>query len=597
MSKHKSAHNPFRVLYAILLIIALSIVNITYTAYAQQQNDKAKIEKDQFSRPNPTRPIRPEIPTANRNQQDKVFLEYADELSANEYTDGHQLLRGNVKFRKSGMFMYCDSAYFYPSTNSLDAFGNVKMEQGDTLFVFADILYYNGETQLARLRTNGRRKVELRHIAKASNSKKTLSTDSLDYSLAYEEANYFNGGRMINYNLSTYETDTLTSMNGIYSVRSEDLEVFDNVWLRNKKSHLRTNKLFYNTNSQKATIVEFTEIKSGLDSIATTSGWYSTKTGDAELHNRSLIVHRDSNNNATTLEGDSIVYDKINRISHVYQYRDLRKHSYPMILTDTANHSILTGGYGYYNDSTQEAFATEYPLMMEFSRPDTLFLRADTIRAFMREDSTRVATAFHRARFFRTDVQGIADSMVFMEKDSILYMHNRPVIWSGKRQITGNQINIHFNDSSVDWADLPNFGLLAEAVEEEFYNQLAGKQMKAFFNNQQLTRLDASGNVQAIILPMENDSTYNKLVNAESSFLTINLTDQKIDKLKMWPEVTSSATPIFLLKSNQLYLSDFKWYEAIRPQRADELGEISDELEQYFSMPAENKGIRRRKNK
>ena len=77
MSKHKSAHNPFRVLYAILLIIALSIVNITYTAYAQQQNDKAKIEKDQFSRPNPTRPIRPEIPTANRNQQDKVFFIFA----------------------------------------------------------------------------------------------------------------------------------------------------------------------------------------------------------------------------------------------------------------------------------------------------------------------------------------------------------------------------------------------------------------------------------------------------------------------------------------------------------------------------------------
>ena len=229
MSKHQTAHNPFRVLYAILLIILCTIVNITYTAYAQKQTNKPKTEKDQFSRPEPTRPIRPEIPTANRNQQDKVFLEYADELSANEYSDGHQLLRGNVKFRKAGMFMYCDSAYFYPETNSLDAFGNVKMEQGDTLFVFADILYYNGESQLARLRSKGRHKVELRHIANASKTKKTLTTDSLDYSLAYEEANYFNGGRMINYNLSTYETDTLTSLDGIYRVQTEELEVFNDL--------------------------------------------------------------------------------------------------------------------------------------------------------------------------------------------------------------------------------------------------------------------------------------------------------------------------------------------------------------------------------
>ena len=83
----------------ILDAICLALYN-TAPRVKKNKGEKAKIEKDQFSRPNPTRPIRPEIPTANRNQQDKVFLEYADELSANEYTDGHQLLRGNVKFRK-----------------------------------------------------------------------------------------------------------------------------------------------------------------------------------------------------------------------------------------------------------------------------------------------------------------------------------------------------------------------------------------------------------------------------------------------------------------------------------------------------------------
>lgn len=593
----KAAHNPLRILVAIIVVICSAVLNIAYTVYAQTRQTPHKTTEEQYGRPAPTRPIRPEIPSANRNQQDKVFLEYADVLSADEQYSDRQLLRGNVKFRKSGMYMYCDSAYFYPQTNSLDAFGNVRMEQGDTIFVFADILYYDGASQLARLRTDGYRKVEMQQISRPTKTKKILTTDSLNYDLAFEEASYFNGGQILNHNLTTLENDTLTSLNGIYRLQTKDAEVFNHVWLRNKDSDLRTNRLLYNTDTRRATIVEFTEIKSGADSIVTTSGWYSTDSGDAELHNRSVVIHRDEKNNATTLEGDSIVYDKLHKISHVYQYRDNSKRPHPMILTDTANHSILIGGYGYYNDSTKEAFATEYPLMMEFSRPDTIFMRADTIRAFMLEDSTRVATAYHRARFYRVDIQGVSDSLVFMERDSILRMYDRPIVWSGKRQVSGNHIDIHFNDSTVDWAELPDFGIMAEAVEEEFYNQLAGKVMKAYFKNQQLSHLDASGNVQAIVLPMENDSTYNKLVNAESSFLSIDLTDQKIDKLKMWSEVTSNAIPIFLLKSNQYYLPDFKWYEAIRPKRSDDLGDVSDELEKYFTEPVDATSGRRRRNR
>ena len=90
--------------------------------YAQKQVKKNKQKEEQtYTRPKPTRPIRPEIPSANRNQQDKVFLEYADELYTDENLNkGHQVLRGNVKFRKGGMFMYCDSAYFYTSLEEFE---------------------------------------------------------------------------------------------------------------------------------------------------------------------------------------------------------------------------------------------------------------------------------------------------------------------------------------------------------------------------------------------------------------------------------------------------------------------------------------------
>ena len=613
-----------RVLVSSLIVLMLiGVSSLVHQAYAQvQAKKKTQAKKEEvYTRPEPTRPIRPEIPTANRNQQDKVFLEYADELYTDEFLNkGHQVVRGNVKFRKGGMYMYCDSAYFYPETNSIDAFGNVKMEQGDTLFVFSDLLYYNGERQMARLRTNSRRKVRL------INRDVTLTTDSLNYDLMTELGYFLDGGEIDD------KKNRLSSIHGQYSPRTKDAEFNDDVLLENNEDGytLETNRLLYNTDTHIAKIVDNTLIKSENDTIYCKKGWYNTNTDEAQLHSRSTIIHADSLNNVTTLEGDSIIYDKATGISRAYMFRDRNKDAQPMVLTDTANKTILVGGFGLFNDKTKESFATDYPLLIEHSRPDTIFLRADTIRTFTynygkkrvepvltdsmgqpldslsqamaiaeadslnKETEYHIAKAYRRARFFRNDMQGVADSMTYISRDSMMYLSCRPIIWSGERQVNGNQINIHFNDTTVDWAELPDFGMMAEAVEEEFYNQMSGKKMKAYLENQTLRHLYVDGNVQTIFLPMENDSTYNKLVNAESSYMTIDMADGKMDKLKMWPEVTGTVTPLFMIKKNQYYLPDFNWYEAIRPRRewygdqsrwADDLGDIPDELEQYFANP------------
>ena len=613
-----------RVLVSSLIVLMLiGVSSLVHQAYAQvQAKKKTQAKKEEvYTRPEPTRPIRPEIPTANRNQQDKVFLEYADELYTDEFLNkGHQVVRGNVKFRKGGMYMYCDSAYFYPETNSIDAFGNVKMEQGDTLFVFSDLLYYNGERQMARLRTNSRRKVRL------INREVTLTTDSLNYDLMTELGYFLDGGEIDD------KKNRLSSIHGQYSPRTKDAEFNDDVLLENNEDGytLETNRLLYNTDTHIAKIVDNTLIKSENDTIYCKKGWYNTNTDEAQLHSRSTIIHADSLNNVTTLEGDSIIYDKATGISRAYMFRDRNKDAQPMVLTDTANKTILIGGFGLFNDKTKESFATDYPLLIEHSRPDTIFLRADTIRTFTynygkkrvepvltdsmgqpldslsqamaiaeadslnKETEYHIAKAYRRARFFRNDMQGVADSMTYISRDSMMYLSCRPIIWSGERQVNGNQINIHFNDTTVDWAELPDFGMMAEAVEEEFYNQMSGKKMKAYLENQTLRHLYVDGNVQTIFLPMENDSTYNKLVNAESSYMTIDMADGKMDKLKMWPEVTGTVTPLFMIKKNQYYLPDFNWYEAIRPRRewygdqsrwADDLGDIPDELEQYFANP------------
>ncbi|MDE7401916.1 MAG: hypothetical protein K2M87_00705 [Muribaculaceae bacterium] len=576
------------------LCIAGFLVSVVDSALAQAKRRTNATET--YTRPKPTKPIKPEIPDVDRSRSDKVFLENADSLfrPAGTYEE-FQVVKGNVKFRHGGMWMFCDSAYFYPQKNSMDAFGHVEMRQGDTLFVYSDKLYYDGMARHAVL-THGpsRSKVELK------NRNVKLLTDSLDYDLNSELGWYSTGGVLED------DMNELTSLYGEYSPATKQSKFRTDVILVNRKDGYRLlgDELDYNTATHIADINTPTRIEGANDTIITTRGWYDTANDHAQLTARSIILHRDSSLNVTTLEGDSIIYDKPTRISRAYMFRDGSKHPAPMVITDTARKVQLVGGYGEYNDLTREAMSTEYPLLMEFSRPDTLFLRADTVRTWIekvvtsdsvpQEKEFKLARAIGKARFFGADIQGIADTLFLREQDSMLYMLKKPMAWTGERQIYGNRINVHFNDSVPDWAELPEWGLAAEHVAEEFYNQLMGARMMAHFENKQLKRLDVDGNVVAIVLPQESDSSYNKLVHAESSFLILEMDSNKVDHMRMWPKVNGTVTPIYMVKSPEQYLEDFRWYEIIRPERnwygdkvrwIDYLGEVPEELETYFNEP------------
>lgn len=592
-------HDPRRVVWMLCAVLLICIIGIVRDVAAQSVKSVAKTstssqsKKDEYHRPEPAHPIKPTIPSASRNRPDKVFLEYADSMiKISEADVDRQIVIGKVKFRQMGMWMFCDSAYYYPEQNSMDAFGHVRMEQGDTLFAYADKVYYDGTDRFARFRCG-----PTERTVRLIDGKVSLTTDSLDYDLRQELGWYAYGGRLND------AMNELTSIYGEYSPSTKNAVFYHDVELHSEKNdfNLYTDTLYYNTSTHIAYVETPTRIISENDDIETNNGFYNTETGIAELLSRSKILHTDSLNRTTTLEGDSIVYDPTTRISKAYSFRDPRKHATPMVITDTARKATLIGGFGIYNDSTRDAMATEYPLMMEYSKGDTLFLRADTIytRILNRprplkdgQDSVwHKAEAYPRARFFRQDIQGVADTIIFTEIDSILSLRRKPVIWSEEKQVRGDTIVIHLNDSTADWARIPSKAMLMEHIEEDFYNQLHSDKMMMWFESGALRRLEGEGSVQTIVLPMEADSTYNRLVDAESSFLEIDMKEGKFDRLKMWPEVTGNVTPLFLVKKSQKLLPKAEWLSILRPRRewyddkvywADDLGELPEELEKYF---------------
>ncbi len=569
-------HTGHKILFTVLCLLAINLCNNIFleTVWAQNKTTnhsiplKTKITAHHPKRVNNKKAsrIKPQIPSANRYQKNKIFLENSDVLSADYAVNpDYQILRGNVKFRKEGMFMWCDSAHFYESTNSLDAFGHVKMQQGDTLFVYADVLYYSGQDELAQLRNNVR----------MINRDVTLYTDSLDYDMRNNYGYFFEGGKIID------SQNELSSVYGQYEPNTKNAEFLYDVELVNKKYVMTTDTLHYNTASHIADILGSTSIVSDSNVIYSKKGWYNTELENSTLYNRSEIVTK----NGQTVVGDTLYYDRNTGVGEAYGN---------IILTDTVRKSILDGDYGYHNEKENRSFATGRARAREFSQGDTLYLHGDTLSTYLDKDSLRVLLAYHKVRFFRSDVQGVCDSMAFAEKDSILNMYRHSVVWSGERQITGNEINVHFNDSAVDWATLPDFGFIAEHLDETYYNQLSGKSMKAYFMDKELRQLDVNGNVLVLTYPMENDSTYNKLINAIGSYLVVKLKPkQQMDKMVLWPDVSGRAVPLFLAKKSDLFLEGFKWYENLRPDTPESIFGCKDEMDAL--MQEEIKTSRRKR--
>ena len=475
----------------------------------------------------------------------KVYLIHSNTLSFDKAVKPDaQILNGDVCFRHDSSYMYCDSAYFFEQTNSLEAFSNVRMEQGDTLFVYGDYLFYDGNTQVAYLRENVR----------MENGQVTLFTDSLNYERIPNIGYYFEGGLIVD------SLNQLSSFYGQYSPETK-LAVFnDSVQVENPDFTLYSDTLHYDTESKVATILGPSVIVSDSGTIHTSRGWYDT------VNNTSLLLDQSQvESGEKILIGDSIFYNRDTGMGEVYGN---------MSLIDTAQHVTLQGEYGYYNEQTGYAFATDSARFLEYSQGDTLFLHADTLQMVTVDSVYREIKAYYGVRFYRIDMQGVCDSMQFNTRDSVLYMYTEPVLWNEQYQLYGDTIAIYMNDSTIEYAHVIQFAFAAQHVDSSYYNQLKGNDLKAYFEGQAVHQIDVAGNAESIFYPLEKDGAKVGMNETRSGFLTIWVKDNKLDKLKIWPSPVGSMTPIPDLKPDQKMLKDFYWFDYLRPKNRDDIYEV-----------------------
>ena len=500
--------------------------------------------------------------------QTLVYLEKAETLEFDEERlPGAQLLKGDVMFRHEDAFMYCDSAYFYDKQNSLDAFGNVRFVQGDTLFGYSDYLFYDGNTKFARMRDN---------VSLVDRST-VLITDSLNYDRVNDLAWYWTGGQIKD------SLNVLTSVWGQYISNLNQALFKTDVHLVNDRFVMDADTLKYNTQTHIADILGPTKIIYEKETtITSTLGWYNTDTEESMLLNRSLVVHSDGK----SMIGDTIFYDKKQGYG-----RALRQ----MELCDSVQHITLYGNYGEMYEAIDtlgsHGYATDSALMVDWSdstaftymHADTLFndeiLSVDTViiaasptdslsqpDTLYRDTSYQLIRGYYGARLYREDLQAVADSAVYITHDSIMKLYGHPIAWSDNQQISADHIDVYMKDSTVDYAHGVGNCIAIQQQTLKYYNQMAGKEMYAYIRDGELRQVDVSGNAETVFYPQdEQNGEWMGVNKTQSSFVKLYIKDQKVDHVVFTTATTGTFYPLDQISESESRLGGFFWAEDKRP--------------------------------
>jgi lipopolysaccharide export system protein LptA len=458
------------------------------------------------------------------------FIEFDSELG----TDAKRLI-GNVRFKHEDVYMTCDSAWYFSEKNMVQSYSNVHLWQGDTLDLYGDYLKYSGNTKMANVREN---------VILIDNENR-LTTDYVDHDFGNDLAFYLDGGRIVNGN------NTLESRQGYYYTKEKLFFFKDSVVVINPDYTMYSDTLKYNTVTEVAYFLGPTDIISEENFIYCENGWYDTQNNISQFNKNSYLE-----NEGKILKGDSIYYERGSGLGKAFQNVEL---------IDTSQNIILQGNIAIYNEITEYAMLTDSALMIQVDETDSLYVHADTLLSVPDTiPERRLIKAFYRVKFFREDIQGKSDSLVYTDIDSVFRFFGEPVLWSDENQLTAEYIEIHTRNQQMERIEMINSAFIISQEDSIKFNQIKGRNMTGFIEKNQLNRIDVDGNSQTIYYAKDDEEIIgaNK---AESSNLQIYFTDSKIRKILFLPSTDGTFFPLEKFTDSNSKLADFKWLGNYRP--------------------------------
>jgi lipopolysaccharide export system protein LptA len=476
---------------------------------------------------------------ANAQKTTRIELLGADIMTAAKSRGGDaSRLVGNVRFKHEETLMRCDSAFLMSESNSLEAFGNVVINNNDSVFVYGNRLYYYGNTRIAQMHDS----------VKMVDSKMTLTTDHLTYNVADNIGTYRDGGRIVD------TSNVLTSRFGYYFADENEFFFKQDVVLTNPDYVMYSDTLMYNTATEVAYFFGPTRIISDDNLIYCENGWYNTIT-DISQYNKNAYFRK----NEHTLKGDSLYYDRQSGIGRAF---------INVLMTDTVQNIMVSGHRGEYLEKEGRTEVTDSALAVLIEKGDSLFLHGDTLKLLL--DSANQAErllAYYGVKFFRHDIQGACDSLVYNFTDSIIDMYYKPVIWQEKIQLTAKHIHLQLADSELREMVLRESGFIIEQEDSTTFNQVKGKQITAYFSEGKLQRVRVEGNAESVYHVKEEDNSVMGVNKGVSNEMMIYFEDNEVVNISFISNPVQTLFPPDDISDEQKILKGFLLLIKRRPQK------------------------------
>jgi lipopolysaccharide export system protein LptA len=463
----------------------------------------------------------------------------------------------------------CDSAVLNQRTNQLEAFGNIHINDNDSIHTYAQYLKYIGNTRIAFLKKNVR----------LTDKKGTLLTEELEYNLSTGIATYKKGGKILN------GKTILTSTEGIYYANTKDVYFKKNVHLVDAKYDIKTDSLLYNINTDIATFIAPTRIKSKDGSVIDTkSGTYNLKTGEAVFFDRT--AYKDS---TRFLIADKMAYiEKTGMLELTGNAK----------VVDSVNKVTVLGNQIYINKKDNSFLATSKPVMIFYKDKDSTYIAADTLFSGIRQQddvqkkeikndtlknrkikkitdtAIRYFIGFHHVRIFNDSLQAVSDSLHYSALDSTFKLFGQPVVWNQKSQITGDTIYLFTEKQKAKRMYIYYNGLIINKADEGVYNQVAGRTLNAYFKDGEIDYARVKGSpAESIFYPQDEDSAYVGMNRSSGDVIDMYFANKEVKKIKFINNVDGILYPIKQIPADKKQLKNFKWQEARRPKNKLELFE------------------------
>lgn len=477
--------------------------------------------------------------------QKKVQLKQADRLRGKGGSGDERFdrLLGNVILTQNKTTIYCDSAYLFKKRNFVEAFGKVRITEGDSVTISGRKLEYDGDTKKAKFRNN---------VVFTKLGTTTLYTDHLDFDRPTNVAHYFNGGRLVD------SINVLTSNKGYYDVNTNMASFKKNVHVKNPDYVMTSDSLQYNSRSK---IIYFRTPTTVVDKDSSTfvynDGQYDTKTRRSDLQ---LGVAESSK---YTLEGENFEIDNIRQI---YKIRKAVK------LVSKEENLIIYGQAADYYKATgiTKVFDQAYLAKID-ANYDTLFMSADTLVSIDDNDPQKKRLlAYNTVKIFKSDLQGLADSVEYRTSDSTIYFYQNPILWTEGNQMTADSIRMLIKNNTIDkiFMNVNSFVISTDTLAN--FNQIKGRKMTADFLNRKINRVIVEGNGEAIYYILkEDESATNGLNRIICSNITIRFKDGKVNNLSFYTQPEGRVIPPHEITEEDIRLKGFSWKQKEKPTKED----------------------------